>query len=49
MLLGIMQKEPDTSWQEPALVRLINEFSLDLVVRQHLNIYRELLGERWPG
>jgi Glycosyl transferases group 1 len=26
-----------------------NEFSLELVVRQHLNIYRELLGERWPG
>ena len=29
--------------------RVIAEFSLDLVVRQHLEIYRELLGERWPG
>jgi glycosyltransferase involved in cell wall biosynthesis len=29
--------------------RVIAEFSLDRVVRQHMDIYRELLGSRWPG
>jgi glycosyltransferase involved in cell wall biosynthesis len=28
--------------------RVIAEFSLDRVVRQHLDIYRELLGDLWP-
>jgi len=29
--------------------RVIAEFSLDRVVQAHLAIYRELLGDRWPG
>jgi len=29
--------------------RVIAEFSLDRVVRAHMDIYRELLGDRWPG
>lgn len=29
--------------------RVIAEFSLDRVVREHMDIYRELLGDRWPN
>ena len=29
--------------------RVIAEFSLDRVVRQHLDIYQELLGDLWPA
>jgi len=29
--------------------RVIAEFSLDYVVRQHMKIYCELLGDLWPG
>lgn len=29
--------------------RVIAEFSLDRVVRQHMEIYQELLGDLWPG
>jgi glycosyltransferase involved in cell wall biosynthesis len=28
--------------------RVINEFRLDMIIEQHMAIYRELLGDKWP-